>query len=181
MGIGGGPRRPVSLSAPHWGPAFRAGATRKGQCPEGTWLRTGDLGVYLDGELYVTGRLADQVRIAGGSHYPQDIEATAAQASPAVRRGYVVAFTVPANATPQSDGEDTGEALVIVAERAAGVGRADPRPAIEAIGAAVTQRHGLAVSDVCLVPAGAIPRTTSGKLARRACRAAYVDGRFSGR
>ncbi len=157
------------------------GSHAEGTVPQGTWLRTGDLGVYLDGELYVTGRLADQVRIAGGSHYPQDIEATTAQASPAVRRGYVAAFTVPANAIPQSDGEDTGEALVIVAERAAGVGRADPRPAIEAIGAAVSQRHGLSVSDVCLVPAGAIPRTTSGKLARRACRAEYLDGGFCGR
>ena len=49
---------------------------------EGTWLRTGDLGVYLDGELYVTGRIADLVIIDGLNHYPQDIEATTAEASP---------------------------------------------------------------------------------------------------
>ena len=66
--------------------------------------------------------------------------------------------------------------LVIVAERAAGTSRADPQPAIEAIRAAVSQRHGLTVADVRLLPAGAIPRTTSGKLARRACRAEYLDG-----
>jgi fatty-acyl-CoA synthase len=65
---------------------------------------------------------------------------------------------------------------VIVAERAAGTSRADPQPAIEAIRAAVSHRHGVPVSDVRFLPAGAIPRTTSGKLARRACRAQYLSG-----
>ena len=63
---------------------------------DGNWLRTGDFGVYLDGELYITGRIADLVTIDGRDHYPQHIEATAAQASPMVRRGYAAAFTVPA-------------------------------------------------------------------------------------
>ena len=52
----------------------------------GKWLRTGDLGVYLDGELYITGLIADLVIIDGRNHYPQDIEATTAEASPTVRR-----------------------------------------------------------------------------------------------
>ena len=143
---------------------------------EGTWLRTGDLGVYLDGELYVTGRIADLVIFDGRNHYPQDIEATTAEASPTVRRGYVAAFSAPANELPGSDTDDTSERLVIIAERAAGTGRADPQPAIEAIRAAVSHRHGLSVSDVRFLPAGAIPRTTSGKLARRACRAQYLGG-----
>ena len=133
-----------------------------------SWLRTGDLGVYLDGELYVTGRIADLVTIAGRNHYPQDIEATATDAAPMVRRGYVTAFSVPA--------ADSGQRLVIVAERAAGTSRDDPRPAIEAIEGAVSRRHGVTVSDVRFLPAGAIPRTTSGKLARRACRTEYLSG-----
>lgn len=131
------------------------------------WLRTGDLGVYLGGELFVTGRLADLVVVDGKSHYPHDIEATVAAASPTVRRGYVTAFSVAG---------DPDQRLVIVAERAAGTARADPGPAIEAIEAAVFRRHGLAVADVRMLPAGAIPRTTSGKLARRACRDHYLDG-----
>jgi fatty-acyl-CoA synthase len=130
----------------------------------GEWLRTGDLGTYLDRELYVIGRIADLVTIDGAHHYPQDIEATAAEASPMVRRGYVAAFT------------DDGQRLVIVAERAAGTARHDPQPAIDAIRKMVSQRHGLAVFDIRFLPAGAIPRTTSGKLARRACRARYLSG-----
>lgn len=146
------------------------GSHADGADPDRSWLRTGDLGVYLDGELYVTGRIADLITIDGRNHYPQHIEATVADASEIVRRGYVTAFSVP-------DGDDPDAArLVVIAERAAGTSRQDPQPAIEAIGAAVTQRHGLTVSDVRLLTAGAIPRTTSGKLARRACRASYLGG-----
>ncbi|SOJ55532.1 Long-chain-fatty-acid--AMP ligase FadD32 [Mycobacterium simulans] len=144
------------------------GSHAAGSAVAGNWLRTGDLGVYLDGELYITGRIADLVTIDGRNHYPQDLEATAAEASPMVRRGYVTAFSVPA--------EDASQRLVIIAERAAGTSRADPRPAVEAIRTAVSHRHGLSVADVRFLPAGAIPRTTSGKLARRACRAQYLSG-----
>ncbi|BBY20427.1 fatty acyl-AMP ligase [Mycobacterium stomatepiae] len=145
------------------------GGRAEGSPVDGSWLRTGDLAVYVDDELYIAGRIADLVVVDGRNHFPQDIEATAAEASPMVRRGYVTAFSVPAD--PESGG-----GLVIIAERAAGTSRDDPRPAIEAIKAAVSHRHGLTVSDVRLLPAGAIPRTTSGKLARLACRAQYLGG-----
>ncbi|OBA77043.1 fatty-acid--CoA ligase [Mycobacterium sp. 1554424.7] len=143
------------------------GSHAEGSAAGRTWLRTGDLAVYLDGEIYVTGRIADLITIEGRNHYPQDIEATAAEASAMVRRGYAAAFAVPANG---------GQRLVVIAERAAGTSRDDPQPAIEAIQHAVSRRHGVTVSDVRFLPAGGIPRTTSGKLARRACRAEYLDG-----
>ncbi|MGP4056200.1 fatty acyl-AMP ligase [Mycobacterium sp. 4D054] len=163
----------------YWGlpqqTAATFGARLAGTQPDGShalgvgvdenWLRTGDLGFYLDGELYVSGRIADQLFVDGLSHYPQHIEATAADASPVVRRGYVTAFTV--------DGD-----VVVVAERAAGTAHVDTAQAVEAVRSAVRRRHGLPVADVRVVPAGAIPRTTSGKLARRACRAEYLGGGF---
>jgi fatty-acyl-CoA synthase len=141
-----------------------------------TWLRTGDLGFYLDGELYVTGRIADLVRVDGRTFYPQDIETTAADASPIVRRGYVAAFSLPANEIPGAPADGDGQSLVIIAERAAGTSRGDPQAALEAVRAEVADKHGVAAAEVRLVPAGAIPRTTSGKLARLACRAEYLDG-----
>lgn len=104
------------------GSRLTEGSHADGSAAEGSWLRTGDLGVYLDGELYVTGRIADLVTIDWRDHYPQDIEATAAEAAPIIRRGYATAFAVP------------GDKLVIVAERAAGTNRVDPQPAIKAIG-----------------------------------------------
>jgi len=155
------------------------GSHAEGVAVDATWFRTGDMGVYLDGELYITGRIKDLVIIDGRNHYPQDIEATVADASPSVRAGFVAAFSVPAAELPRSAGatdSGVGERLVIVAERGPGSGKADPGPIIEAIRAAVSRHHALAVADVRLVAAGAIPRTTSGKLARRACRAEYLAG-----
>lgn len=147
--------------------------------PEGVgWLRTGDLGFYLDGELYVTGRLVDMVTVGEHSFYPQDIESTAADASPIVRRGYVTAFSL---SDKDNGAASSGDRMVIVAERAAGTSKADPQVAITAVQATVRQRYGVEQVHVVLVPAGTLPRTTSGKLARRACRAAYLDGAFSAR
>jgi fatty-acyl-CoA synthase len=143
---------------------LKAGSHTTGVPPVADWLRTGDLGFYLDGELYVTGRIADRLMVDGRTVYPQQVEATVADASSIVRRGYVAAFTI------------SDERLVVIAERAAGTHRADPGEALEAVRAEVSRRHGLTVHDVRVVPAGAIPRTTSGKLARRACRAQYLDG-----
>ncbi|CAJ1582097.1 fatty acyl-AMP ligase [[Mycobacterium] wendilense] len=136
-----------------------------------TWLRTGDLGVYLDGQLYITGRIKDLVIVDGRNHYPQDIEATVAAASDAIRTGYVAAFSVPAE-------DSTGEQLVVIAERAAGAGKVDPEPVLAAVRSAVSRTHALPIADMRLVAAGTIPRTTSGKLARRACRADYLAGRI---
>jgi fatty-acyl-CoA synthase len=149
----------------YWGRPDESRCTFGARLPsrQGDWLRTGDLGGYVDGELYVIGRIADLITIDGASHYPQDIETTAAEASPMVRRGYATAFT------------DDRQRLVIVAERAAGTARTDPQPAIDAIRKSVSQKHGLTVFDIRFVPAGAIPRTTSGKLARRASRARYLS------
>ena len=144
-----------------------SGSRAAGVEQDANWLRTGDLGMFVDGELYVTGRMVDLLNIGGRTVYPQDIEATAAEAAPLVRRGYVAAFTAP---------RDDDAELVIIAERAAGTARSDPAPAIEAIRAAVAARHGLTVAVIGFLPAGAIPRTTSGKLARRACRTQYLDG-----
>src|SRR5207248_385632 len=84
------------------------GATLVEGAPGG-WLRTGDLGTVLDGQLIVTGRLKDLIVVDGRNHYPQDVEATAQDAHPAVRRDRLAAFGVPGG---------TGERVVIVAEHA---------------------------------------------------------------
>ncbi|MFT8180845.1 fatty-acid--CoA ligase, partial [Mycobacteroides chelonae] len=100
------------------------------------------------------------------------------EASSAVRSGYVAAFSVAANQLAEAAIADTSERLVIVAERAPGSGRAEHAPVVEAIRAAISRQHNLPVADVRLVAAGAIPRTTSGKLARGACRAEYLTDTY---
>lgn len=148
---------------------LESGSHADGVGDDGLWLATGDLGVYVNGHLYVTGRIKDMIIIDGRNHYPTDIEATVSLSSRAVRTGYVAAFSVPG---------DRGEELVVVAERAAGAGRAEPGPIVDAIRSAVSRHHQVRVADVRMVAAGVIPRTTSGKLARNACRAEYLSGKF---
>ncbi len=154
---------------------------------DATWVRTGDLGAYHDGELFITGRVKDLVIIDGRNHYPQDLEYSAQEATKALRTGFVAAFSVPANQLPDEvfdnahagikrDPDDSSEQLVIVGERAPGAHKLDMGPIIDDIRAAIAVRHGVRVRDVLLTPAGAIPRTSSGKIGRRACRSAYLDG-----
>jgi fatty acid CoA ligase FadD32 len=158
-----------------------------GAADDANWVRTGDLGAYHDGDLYITGRVKDLVIIDGRNHYPQDLEYSAQEATRALRTGFVAAFSVPANQLPDEvfanaqsglkrDPGDTSEQLVIVGERAAGTHKMEVEPVTDAIRAAIAVRHGVTVRDVLLTPAGAIPRTSSGKIGRRACRAAYLDG-----
>ena len=159
----------------------------EGATEDATWVSTGDFGAFHDGDLYITGRVKDLVIVDGRNHYPQDLEYSAQEASKALRTGFVAAFSVPANQLPDEvfdnahaglkrDAGDSSEQLVIVAERAAGANKMDLAPVADEIRAAIAVRHGVTVRDLLLTPAGAIPRTSSGKIGRRACRAAYLDG-----
>ncbi|WNZ13364.1 fatty acyl-AMP ligase [Streptomyces sp. 11x1] len=138
----------------------------------GAWLRTGDLGTVLEGQLIVTGRLKDLIVVDGRNHYPQDVEATAQEAHPAVRRDRLAAFGVPGGA---------GERVVVVAEHARTVPLADiDVPAlVRTVRAAVSARHGLRLADVVLVPPGAVPRTSSGKVSRTSTRERYLAGAYA--
>jgi fatty acid CoA ligase FadD32 len=159
----------------------------EGAADDGMWVRTGDYGTYHNDHLYIAGRIKDLVIIDGRNHYPQDLEYSAQESSKALRTGYVAAFSVPANQLPQKvfddphtglsfDAEDASEQLVIVAERAAGAHKLEYQPIADDIRAAIAVRHGVTVRDLLLVSAGTIPRTSSGKIGRRACRTAYLDG-----
>ncbi|MFK0113048.1 fatty acyl-AMP ligase [Streptomyces sp. NPDC091217] len=142
----------------------------------GHWLRTGDLGTVIEGQLVVTGRLKDLIIVDGRNHYPQDVEATAQAAHRSLRPDRLAAFAVPAHA------EDTiaAERAVIVAEHVRGL---DPTPhdlaeVAKAVRATVSARHGLRLADVLLVPPGTVPRTSSGKVSRALTRARYLDGTY---
>ncbi len=163
----------------------------EGAADDALWVRTGDYGTFYDEDLYITGRVKDLVIVDGRNHYPQDVEHSAQESSKALRVGYVAAFSVPTNQLPKEafddphsglryDPDDSSEQLVVVGERAPGAHKLEHQPIVDEIRAAVAVRHGVAVRDVLLVPAGAVPRTSSGKIGRRACRAAYLDGSLRG-
>ncbi|ATL66089.1 long-chain-fatty-acid--AMP ligase FadD32 [Nocardia terpenica] len=164
--------------------ARQPGSHAEGAAADALWMRTGDYGAYHDGELYITGRVKDLVIVDGRNHYPQDLEMSAQEASTALRPGFVAAFSVAADELPPQalDGgrDSSSEQLVLVAERNTGAAKLDPEPIAETVRAAIAKRHGVTVRDLLLVPAGSIPRTSSGKIARRACKAAYLSGTLRG-
>jgi amino acid adenylation domain-containing protein len=134
--------------------------------PEQQFLRTGDLGFIDDGELFITGRLKDLIIIRGENYHPEDIELTAEHAHPDLRPHGSIAFSIPTEA---------GESLVVVHEL---VNRktAQKEKAADAVRAVVAEQHGLLVHTVALIKLGALPRTTSGKRQRSACREKFLKG-----
>ncbi len=142
-----------------------------GGLPAAGWLRTGDLGVVDDGELFVTGRLKDLIVIDGRNHYPQDIEAAVHAAHPAIRKDRVAAFAIAT---------EEGDRVVVVAERARqGSGDLPDLAAVaRAVRGAVAVRHNVRLHDFMLVKPGAVPRTSSGKISRSASRDRYLAGAF---
>jgi long-chain fatty acid adenylase/transferase FadD26 len=134
--------------------------------PGERFLRTGDLGFRLDQELYVTGRLKDLIIHQGRNYYPQDIEESVEQSNPALHPSCAAAFWVPGDLT---------ERLVVVLEVNGRVLKgASPSAVAARVAATVRADHGLPVHDVVLIRRGTLPRTSSGKVRRQACRTAYL-------
>jgi acyl-CoA synthetase (AMP-forming)/AMP-acid ligase II len=134
---------------------------------EGPFLRTGDLGFFRDGQLFVAGRLKDMMIIRGRNLYPQDIERTVEEAHPAIHATCVAAFAVDA------EGE---EQLVVAAEvnRHAYGKDGLEQEIVAAVRQAVAEEHCVRVHDLLLLRPASIPKTTSGKIQRSACRELYL-------
>ena len=139
--------------------------------PQGPWLRTGDLGVMSDGDLFIIGRLKDVLIVDGRNHYPDDIEATI----PEITGGRVAAISVPNDQSEQlvaivelkkrgSSGEEAGDSLLTVKCE---------------VTSAISKSHGLRLADLVLVPPGSIPITTSGKVRRSTCAEQYRLDQFT--
>jgi acyl-CoA synthetase (AMP-forming)/AMP-acid ligase II/acyl carrier protein len=133
----------------------------------GTFLRTGDLGVVKDGELFITGRIKDLIIIRGRNLYPQDVEATIERSRPTFRPGCTAAFSI----------EVGGQERLAAVQEVTGSERFD-----EIIGElcrAVIDEHEVQLYAVAFIEAGTIPKTSSGKIQRRACKEEFLNGSLS--
>ena len=180
------PERHVALTPGHIGEIWIAGA---GKC-QGYWnnpeltlkqfrarlvddspyddgfLRTGDMGFFHDGELFVCGRIKDMIILRGQNYYPQDIEDVVEKASGLIRAHCVAAFQIH---------EDTEPALAIVAE----VKNPKVLPEARKIAAAVRNYLNVEVALISFIAPRAIPRTSSGKIMRHKTKQMWLEGQFT--
>jgi acyl-CoA synthetase (AMP-forming)/AMP-acid ligase II len=148
----------------------------------GPFMRTGDLGFLNKGELFVTGRLKDMIIIGGHNHYPHDIEQTVERCHPALRTGCCAAFSVELN-----DGEHLVIAAEIEAHYRPGLGlnsteaqserrpHVNPGEVVKTVRRVIAEEHELQALDVVLLKAGSLPKTSSGKTQRHACKQKYLN------
>jgi acyl transferase domain-containing protein/acyl-CoA synthetase (AMP-forming)/AMP-acid ligase II/SAM-dependent methyltransferase len=164
--------RGPSVAPGYWGKGVDNGfgARLEDRSDGATFLRTGDLGFLHQGELFVNGRRKDCIIIRGANYYPQDIESAAAGSHTSLRTALGAAVSV--------DSSD-GEKLVVLHEvdrRLSRGGEAEFEAVGDAIRGAVAEQFDLDVTEVALLKAGRLPRTSSGKIRRKACRDAFLGG-----
>lgn len=133
---------------------------------EGPYLRTGDLGFWSDGQLYVAGRVKDLIIVRGVNRYPQDIEQTVEECHESISSSAAAAF---------ADDSGPRERLIIAVEVHRSL-ESDWGPVVQAIRKSVTQGHELPPDAVVLVRHGSLPRTSSGKIQRHACLRDFREG-----
>ncbi len=136
---------------------------------EGPFMRTGDLGFVLDGELFVTGRIKEMMIVRGVNVYPHDVERTAQRADNRLRPNAGACFTVE---------EDGREKLVLIHEVERHVKQGFDE-IFQAVRRAVSREHELSLDAIVLIKLGSIPRTSSNKIQRFACRKAFLEGTLS--
>jgi len=184
-----------SVADSYWNQAAETEESLRAQIVGGDgtpYLRTGDMGFLHEGELFITGRIKDLIIVRGNNHYPQDIEQTVQDAHSSVRAGCVAAFAY------EADGE---ERLAVVAEierrfmqtwgpspdrrlqsAPPGLPMASapfsPQEVVASLTRAISEAHGLKAHRVELIKAGTIPKTTSGKIQRRATKRLMLAGRL---
>jgi acyl-CoA synthetase (AMP-forming)/AMP-acid ligase II/acyl carrier protein len=131
------------------------------------WLRTGDLGVSVEGQLYITGRAKEILFVNGQNYYPHDLESIAQQAQGLELGKVVVAGVRLPNA-------QTDQLVVFVLHRGE---LADFLPVATEVTRLINEHTGLEVTEV--VPVKRIPKTTSGKIQRHLLEQSYVEGEFA--
>jgi acyl-CoA synthetase (AMP-forming)/AMP-acid ligase II len=157
---------------------------------EGPYLRTGDMGCLLDGELFIVGRRKDTIIVDGKNHHPEDIERTVEQCLAANPVGMVAVFSIEVDSlervvvVAELDRSQHRQLRSVYREEAPSRGRANGHVSdkhfnenlVQLIRCAVSEEHGLNVHEVAFVKPASIPKTSSGKVRRSECRLRFLDG-----
>ena len=164
----------IAIAGPQVSPGFwdathgiRPDPARTATLAGRRFLRTGDLGQFIAGELHVVGRVRNMIVLHGANLHAEDVEHTATERADAGTLGAIAAL-------PVTNGAEEG--LVVVCELARGSDAPATATTLPQVATAIADAHGVAPLEIVLVPSGAIARTLSGKLQREQTRAAYQSG-----
>ena len=160
----------ASIAQGYWNnPAATADVFGARLCDDdgATYYRTGDLGFWADGHLFITGRRKDLIIIRGRNLYPQDVETSAAAAYADLLADHCIAFGIDIDAEEQ---------LVVVVELPRALIRGDHDAIMRAVRDMVVHEHEIAPAAIVLVRTATLPRTSSGKVQRQQCRQEFVSG-----
>jgi acyl-CoA synthetase (AMP-forming)/AMP-acid ligase II len=163
----------LSVACGYWGKPELTEATFRAYTADGDgpYLKTGDLGFWHEGELFITGRLKDVIIVRGANHYPADIESTVYRGQEALRDGGVAAFAIES---------DTDSKLVVVAEADRRIVAKLDASMMQSIVAKarkdVSDMHGLRLHELVLIRPSTLAKTSSGKIRRGHCRDLYLNG-----
>jgi acyl-CoA synthetase (AMP-forming)/AMP-acid ligase II len=138
---------------------------------DGPYLRTGDLGLLHEGDLYVTGRSKDLLIVNGRNLYPQDIEEFVKDVHPALADSQGVTISVDIN---------DAECLVLIqAVKHRLLGDMSYGQLAATVKTAVSRGFEVPAPGVVFVNRGGIHLTTSGKVQRASMRAAFLKGELT--
>ncbi|HVX11408.1 MAG TPA: amino acid adenylation domain-containing protein [Pirellulales bacterium] len=132
---------------------------------KGRFMRTGDLGFIDQGELFIAGRRKEMIIVQGRNHYPHDIEETICRSHPLLKADGGAAFSI----------EVAGEERLAVVQEVMRPKKVDPAALIELIRSQIAEVHGVVPAAVTLIPAGTLPKTSSGKKQRRGCSEQFLS------
>lgn len=132
----------------------------------GPFLRTGDLGFVLKGELYPIGRLKDVVIVRGVKHSAEDLERTAQSSHVALAPNHTAIFSA----------DDDRSVVVVAGVRSDSIAGLSNEQVVKGIREELARVHQIRVEDVVICRTSEILRTSSGKIRRAAMREAVQRG-----
>ena len=139
---------------------------------DGPYLKTGDLGFCVDGDLYFSGRIKELVLIRGQNFYPQDIERVVQESNDALVFNGGAAFSIEV-------GGD--EKLVVVQEvKRTFLRKLDVESVYADIAKAISAFFGIQIHAIALVKPATLLKTSSGKIRRNSMKQNYINNELKG-
>ncbi|WP_284125098.1 fatty acyl-AMP ligase [Parerythrobacter aestuarii] len=169
--------RGPSVGAGYWQSEPSAVSGFNGTLADGRsgYLRTGDLGLLIDQELFIVGRIKDVIITRGRNIFPQDIEHYVAASIDGVSAHGVVAI----GSAPE---EAESEAVVILVEAHRTLCSTHDNYRLHEIAMEIHKEiqseFEITVQEVVLVGPNRLPKTSSGKLRRMACHQQWKEELF---